>query len=90
LAWPGALATNSSFGFPAAVTVTVNVAAGDPQSHPVVGAPPKQEEAKKAPPIIGRYFWNTYQVLTTTYAAVLRGFSVPIFALAGVALTSLE
>jgi hypothetical protein len=34
----------------------------------VSGAPPKEEEAKKkAPDIIGRYFWNTYQVLTTTY-----------------------
>jgi hypothetical protein len=30
------------------------------------GAPPK-EEAKKAPDIVGRYFWNTYQLLTTTY-----------------------
>lgn len=34
----------------------------------VAGAPPKEEEtAKKTPAIIGRYFWNTYQVLTTTY-----------------------
>jgi hypothetical protein len=33
----------------------------------VAGAPLKQEEAKKTPAIIGRYFWNTYQVLTTTY-----------------------
>jgi hypothetical protein len=33
----------------------------------VSGAPPKQEEAKKTPAIIGRYFWNTYQVLNTTY-----------------------
>jgi len=32
----------------------------------VSGAPPK-EEAKKAPDIVGRYFWNTYQVLMTTY-----------------------
>jgi prepilin-type processing-associated H-X9-DG protein len=32
----------------------------------VSGAPPK-EEAKKAPDIVGRYFWNSYQVLTTTY-----------------------
>lgn len=31
------------------------------------GAPPKEEEAKKVPAIIGRYFWNSYQVLTTTY-----------------------
>jgi len=33
----------------------------------VSGAPPKEEEAKKMPAIIGRYFWNTYQLLTTTY-----------------------
>jgi hypothetical protein len=35
----------------------------------VSGAPPKEEAppAKKVPAIIGRYFWNTYQVLTTTY-----------------------
>jgi hypothetical protein len=26
-----------------------------------------KEEAKKAPDIVGRYFWTTYQVLTTTY-----------------------
>jgi hypothetical protein len=26
-----------------------------------------KEEAKKAPDIVGRYFWNTYPVLTTTY-----------------------
>jgi hypothetical protein len=26
-----------------------------------------KEEAKKAPDIVGRYFWNTYQSLTTTY-----------------------
>lgn len=26
-----------------------------------------KEEAKKVPDIVGRYFWNTYQVLTTTY-----------------------
>jgi hypothetical protein len=26
-----------------------------------------KEEAKKAPDIVGRYFWNSYQVLTTTY-----------------------
>jgi hypothetical protein len=31
------------------------------------GLPPEKEEAKKAPDIVGRYFWNTYQVLTTTY-----------------------
>jgi hypothetical protein len=31
-----------------------------------VGAGSK-EEAKKAPDIVGRYFWNTYQSLTTTY-----------------------
>jgi hypothetical protein len=28
---------------------------------------PKKEEAKKAPDVVGRYFWNTYQALTTTY-----------------------
>jgi len=27
----------------------------------------KKEEAKKMPDIVGRYFWRTYQVLTTTY-----------------------
>jgi hypothetical protein len=26
-----------------------------------------KEEAKKVPDIVGRYFWNTYQVLSTTY-----------------------
>jgi hypothetical protein len=31
------------------------------------GPPPKEEEAKKPPAIIGRYFWNSYQVLSTTY-----------------------
>jgi hypothetical protein len=32
-----------------------------------VGAGSTKEEAKKTPDIVGRYFWNTYQVLTTTY-----------------------
>jgi prepilin-type processing-associated H-X9-DG protein len=32
----------------------------------VSGAPPREEGAK-ASAIIGHYFWNTYQVLTTTY-----------------------
>jgi hypothetical protein len=35
----------------------------------VSGAPPKEEKEapKKASAIVGHYFWNTYQVLTTTY-----------------------
>jgi hypothetical protein len=32
-----------------------------------VGHGTAKEEAKKPPAIIGRYFWNTYQELTTTY-----------------------
>jgi hypothetical protein len=43
-----------------------------PKAHDAVslnpaGGPKKEEEAKKPPDIIGRYFWNTYQVLSTTY-----------------------
>ncbi len=41
---------------------------GDAVALKVSGAgPPSKEEAKKAPAIIGRYFWNSYQVLSTTY-----------------------
>jgi hypothetical protein len=57
--------------------VFVAKAPGKPAAHDAValkiaagskgpGGAPK-EEAKKAPDIVGRYFWNTYQVLTTTY-----------------------
>jgi hypothetical protein len=47
-------------------------APGQAKSHDAIAlkvgpAPPPKEEAKKVPRIIGRYFWNTYQVLTTTY-----------------------
>jgi hypothetical protein len=42
-----------------AVAVTV---AGGPN-----GSGGGKEEAKKAPDIVGRYFWTTYQVLSTTY-----------------------
>jgi hypothetical protein len=43
-----------------------------PKAHDAVSlnagaGPKKEEEAKKPPDIIGRYFWNTYQVLSTTY-----------------------
>jgi hypothetical protein len=42
--------------------------ASDATALKVGGAPKKEEEApKKAPEIVGHYFWNTYQVLTTTY-----------------------
>jgi hypothetical protein len=53
--------------------VFVATAPGEPKAKDAVavkiaGGPngPK-EEAKKAPDIVGRYFWTTYQVLTTTY-----------------------
>jgi hypothetical protein len=47
-------------------------AASDGIALTVGGGPkkeePKKEEAKKkVPEIVGHYFWNTYQVLTTTY-----------------------
>jgi hypothetical protein len=43
-------------------SVRLKIAGGDK-----VGGNDQKEEAKKAPDIVGRYFWNTYQVLTTTY-----------------------
>jgi hypothetical protein len=33
----------------------------------VGGAPTKEDAPKKAPDIVGRYFWNTYLVLSTSY-----------------------
>ena len=53
--------------------VFVATAPGEPQAKDAVavkiagGSKGSKEEAKKAPDIVGRYFWNTYQVLTTTY-----------------------
>jgi hypothetical protein len=43
-------------------SVKLKIAGGDKG-----GGGDNKEEAKKAPDIVGRYFWNTYQVLTTTY-----------------------
>ena len=53
--------------------VFVATAPGEPQAKDAAavkiagGSKGSKEEAKKAPDIVGRYFWNTYQVLTTTY-----------------------
>ncbi|HJZ38479.1 MAG TPA: hypothetical protein VJ204_19570 [Solirubrobacterales bacterium] len=53
--------------------VFVATAPGEPKAKDAVavkiagGSNGPKEEAKKAPDIVGRYFWNTYQVLTTTY-----------------------
>jgi hypothetical protein len=53
--------------------VFVATAPGEPEAKDAVavkivgGSNGSKEEAKKAPDIVGRYFWNTYQVLTTTY-----------------------
>jgi hypothetical protein len=46
-------------------------APGRPKAHDGValktGKAAEKEEAKKAPDLVGRYFWNTSQVLSTTY-----------------------
>jgi hypothetical protein len=53
--------------------VFVATGRGEPKAKDAVavkiagGAHGPKKEAKKAPDIVGRYFWNTYQVLTTTY-----------------------
>jgi hypothetical protein len=54
--------------------VFVATAPGEPKAKDAVAVKvgggsngPGKEEAKKAPDIVGRYFWTTYQVLTTTY-----------------------
>lgn len=56
--------------------VFVATAPGEPKAKDAVavkiaggsnGSGGGKEEAKKAPDIVGRYFWTTYQVLTTTY-----------------------
>jgi hypothetical protein len=53
--------------------VFVATAPGEPKAKDAVavkiagGSNGPKEEAKKAPDIVGRYFWTTYQVLTTTY-----------------------
>ena len=53
--------------------VFVATAPGEPQAKDAVavkiagGSKGSKEEAKKAPDIVGRYFWNTYQVVSTTY-----------------------
>jgi hypothetical protein len=46
-------------------SVKLKIAGGS--NGPGSGGGATKEEAKKAPDIVGRYFWNTYQVLTTTY-----------------------
>ena len=56
--------------------VFVATAPGEPKAKDAVavkiagGARGPKKEAKVAPDIVGRYFWNTYQVLTTTYMHV--------------------
>jgi hypothetical protein len=53
--------------------VFVATAPGEPKAKDAValkiagGTKGSKEEAKKAPDIVGRYFWATYQVLSTTY-----------------------
>jgi hypothetical protein len=53
--------------------VFVATAPGEPKAKDAVavkiagGSHGPKKEAKVAPDIVGRYFWNTYQVLTTTY-----------------------
>jgi hypothetical protein len=53
--------------------VFVAAAPGEPKAKDAVavkiagGSNGPKKEAKVAPDIVGRYFWNTYQVLTTTY-----------------------